>query len=184
MRVYVTPYAKGAVVTFYHQQHVDLFGLKCTNCHREENCNTCHDLQKTVAKKKSMQEVHAICAGCHEKDECGRCHADKERPGFSHASTGWPLSRYHDTLSCRACHPTGKPIARLNRDCVGCHAGFKQGKFRHAVTGVQLDETHAGLECSDCHVDLKFAKDPSCTGCHDDKRDFRKMPPGRKIKLK
>jgi len=180
-RVYVTPYEKGPMVTFYHKQHIDLFGLKCTNCHMQENCSYCHDLQKPEAKKKSMEQVHAICSNCHKKDECAKCHDKKERPSFSHATTGWPLNRYHIGLECRACHPTGKPIKKLENECIVCHGGWKQGKFRHAVTGIQLDETHAGLDCSDCHTKLKFSKGPTCANCHDDGRDYKKAPPGKKV---
>jgi len=181
-RVYVTPYAKGPVVTFYHQQHIDLFGLKCTNCHQQENCSYCHDWKRTDATKKTMEQVHAVCSNCHKTDGCAKCHDTKERPGFSHASTGWPLNGFHTVLACRACHPTGKPLRKLDPECTSCHTVWKQGRFRHAVTGIALDETHLGLECSDCHAKLKFAKAPTCVGCHDDGRDYHKTPPGSVVK--
>jgi hypothetical protein len=183
-RVYVTPYEKGPIVTFYHGQHLDLFGLRCTSCHMQENCSYCHDLKKPEAKKKTMEQVHAICSNCHKADACAKCHDQKERPRFSHASTGWPLTRYHSGLGCRACHPTGKPLRKLDRECVVCHDAWQQGKFRHAVTGIQLDETHAGLDCGDCHTQLRFSKGPTCANCHDDGRDYRKAPPGKKIQFK
>ncbi len=183
-RVYDTPYKAGPVVTFYHKEHVELFGLKCTSCHRHENCSYCHDLKKTVAQKKTMEQVHAICSECHEKDNCSTCHDTKERPAFSHSTTGWPLNRYHTELDCRACHPTGKPIGKLMRDCSTCHAGWKTENFRHAVTGVQLDEIHSGFECTDCHVNRKFTKPPVCTNCHDDGRTSKTNPPGKRVERK
>jgi hypothetical protein len=177
-RVYVTPYAKGPTVTFYHKQHIDLFGLRCVSCHREESCSNCHDL-KVPAPKKTMEQVHAVCSGCHKADSCAKCHDTVERPGFSHASTGWALNRFHQPLDCHACHPTGKPIAKLpSHECTSCHGGWKQGVFRHGATGLQLNKRHSKQECEDCHPNRKFDKPPNCTGCHDDKNAWRKEPPG------
>ena len=150
-RVYTTPYAQGPVVTFYHQQHVDLFGLKCVSCHKEEGCGSCHDLKKQDVPKKTMEQVHAVCSRCHSSDACAKCHDNAERPGFAHVSTGWPLNRFHATLDCHSCHPTGRPIAKLNRECTGCHAGWRPGTFRHAVTGLQLSKRHGKLDCEECH---------------------------------
>ncbi len=180
-RVYYTPYDRGPMVTFYHKEHIDLFGLRCVDCHQKENCVFCHDLQKPARLKKSQEEVHAICSGCHGTHKCSKCHDKKEKPAFSHADTGWPLSRFHRGADCRACHPTGKRISKLNKECIGCHAGWNQETFAHAVVGLQLDEIHIEIECADCHVDRKFENKPVCSGCHDDGRDPRKNPPGKKI---
>ena len=139
-KVYHTPYPQGPVVTFFHKEHVDLFGLKCVNCHKHENCSNCHDLQTTEKRKRTQAEVHAVCSDCHKTDECAKCHGSKQKPAFTHDKTGWPLNRFHKDLDCRACHPTGKKIARLNNQCVGCHGGWTQGNFAHAVTGLDLDE--------------------------------------------
>ncbi len=182
-RVYYTPYQAGPTVTFYHKEHIELFGLRCVDCHQKENCGFCHDLQKPAKLKKSMTEVHAICSSCHEQDKCAKCHDTVERPAFSHAQTGWSIGRFHAQLDCRACHPTGKRISRVNKDCNACHGGWNQGNFRHAVTGLQLDETHLGAECADCHANRRFQDPPTCTNCHDDGRDFRKTPPGKYIRL-
>jgi hypothetical protein len=185
-QVYTTPYAQGPIVTFYHKQHVDLFGLKCVSCHKEESCGTCHDLRKQqdASNKKTMEQVHAVCSKCHKADACSKCHDTKERPGFSHASTGWPLNRFHTSLDCHSCHPTGKPIARLNHECTNCHAAWKTGNFRHAVTGLQLSKRHAKTDCEECHAGRKFDKPPACAGCHDDGRDWRKDPPGVRLPSK
>jgi len=177
-RVYTTPYPDGPIVTFYHQEHVDLFGLKCVNCHHQENCGYCHDLNHPAAKKKTMVEVHAVCSTCHKADNCAKCHDKVERPTFSHAITGWPLGRYHQQLSCRACHPTGSPIQKLSIDCKQCHGGWNQDNFRHAAVGLALDGTHSGVDCDDCHPQRRFDKPPACANCHDDARSYLKMPPG------
>jgi hypothetical protein len=103
----------------------------------------------------------------------------KEKEAFVHASTGWPLNRFHEKLGCRSCHPTGKKIAQLNNDCTGCHLNWKPGAFKHAVVGLRLDETHVEMDCESCHIEKKFGTKPTCDTCHDDKRDFKKVPPGQ-----
>jgi hypothetical protein len=178
-KVYQTPHTPAPVVTFHHKDHVELYGIKCVGCHKQETCGSCHDLKKNAPRKtRTDVEVHAMCNDCHKDQKCDTCHSTKERPAFSHDVTGWPLSRAHTGLGCRACHPTGKPIAKLNRDCAGCHAGWNADNFRHAVTGLTLDETHASADCTDCHAGKRFAEKPTCTGCHDDKRTHKDKPPG------
>lgn len=179
-KVYTTPYKQGPIVTFHHDEHVDLFGLKCVDCHQKENCAYCHDVAKPAAARKSMKEVHAICSdNCHATDNCIKCHDTKEKPAFAHAQTGWPLNKYHQKLGCRSCHPTGKKIAALNNSCTSCHQGWKPGSFRHAVTGLVLDDTHVEMDCESCHIEKNFTVKPTCDACHDDARDARKNPPGQ-----
>ena len=180
-RVYQTPYEKGPVVTFYHKEHIELFGLRCVDCHQKENCSYCHDLKRPVAQKKTMEQVHGICSTCHQNAKCAKCHDTAERPEFSHASTGWSIGRFHTKLGCRACHPTGKRISKVNRECTSCHGGWNQDNFHHAITGLQLDENHASADCADCHENKHFQEKPTCAKCHDDKRDFKTVPPGRYV---
>lgn len=190
--VYHTAYEEGPVVTFHHNEHVNLFDIKCVNCHQQENCSNCHDLQKGVEKTgKTMEQVHAVCGDCHgdimcdkcqDKDKCKKCHDVKEKPAFSHASTGWPLNRFHKNLDCRSCHPTGRKIARLNNKCSFCHGGWNQDNFKHAVTGLVLSEIHMEAECSDCHADLRYDKPVSCANCHDEGDvDPKETPPGEYV---
>lgn len=177
-KVYDTPYKLGPIVTFQHKEHIDLFGFRCVDCHRREDCGYCHDLQRPAAVAKTQEQVHAVCNDCHAKDACAKCHDTKERPGFSHNKTGWPLNPYHNTLDCWACHPTGKRISKVSKMCVNCHAGWNQENFKHAVTGLKLDEVHAQMDCTACHVDRKFEADPVCSDCHDDGRTPTTKPPG------
>jgi hypothetical protein len=187
-RVYQTPYAKGPVVTFYHDQHVQLYGLRCANCHENEGCSRCHDLQlprnrsELATDLKRMEEVHAICNNCHKDDACSKCHGTEEKPPFSHALTGWGLDRFHKKLACHACHPTGKPIAKLDRKCVTCHSGWNPDNFKHAVTGLRLDETHAAIDCATCHDRTDFTQEPVCAECHDDGRSAHEHTPGTYVK--
>jgi len=180
-RIYQTPYAAGPVVTFYHQEHIELFGLRCVDCHQQESCSRCHDLERPVKVARTQEEIHATCNSCHAKDRCNKCHDTKERPAFTHAATGWELSRYHKGLECRACHPTGRRIGRLTMACAACHAGWNQENFSHAVTGLQLDETHAQLECTECHAGRHYNSPPNCASCHDDGRTPKSTPPGKTV---
>jgi len=177
-KVYRTPYSQGPIVTFFHKEHVELFGLKCVSCHKDESCSNCHDLKPVQKYQRTQAEVHAVCGDCHKTDECAKCHGSKEKPAFTHAKTGWPLNRFHGQLDCRACHPTGKQIGRLNNQCAACHAGWNQGNFRHVITGLDLDETHREVDCADCHADRKYNDPPTCAGCHDDNRSYKDAPPG------
>jgi hypothetical protein len=187
-RVYNTPYKQGPVVTFYHEQHVELYGLRCVNCHENESCSRCHDLDlpknraELATDLKKMEAVHAVCNNCHGDDRCAKCHDTKEKPPFSHALTGWGLDRFHEKLDCRACHPTNRPISKLDRRCSGCHSGWNAENFKHAVTGLRLDETHAAIECSICHDPDDFTREPVCTECHEDARTAHQETPGEYVR--
>ena len=181
-KLYRTHYDKGEKVTFYHNEHIDRFDLKCVDCHKRENCGYCHYLEKTIHIKKSEEEVHAICNDCHLNDKCNKCHDTQEKPPFNHNSTGWKLSKYHQYLECRNCHPTGKRITSMNGNCNSCHAGWSQDNFRHDVTGLHLDEIHQSFDCEDCHIDYKYHNKPLCDNCHDDNRKVKENPPGTYIK--
>jgi len=181
VKLYNTPYTKGQLVTFYHEEHIQLFGLACANCHQKENCGYCHDLQLASSKpKKSMEEVHAICNDCHIDDACSKCHGTKQKDGFKHAQTGWPLNRFHQKLGCRSCHPTGREISKLNNECSNCHGGWNQDNFEHLVTGLQLSETHLEFECENCHLDGQYDQPPDCSTCHDE-IDYTDTPPGEYV---
>ncbi len=181
-KVYETPYKSAPIVTFQHKEHIDLFGFRCVDCHEKESCGNCHDIQQISRVKKTQEQVHAVCNDCHKTDACIKCHDTKERPGFSHNKTGWPLNAYHQRLDCWACHPTGKKISKLSSMCVTCHAGWNQENFKHSVTGLLLDEVHSEMDCSDCHVDHKYDADPKCDDCHDDGRTAKSAPPGMRSK--
>lgn len=192
--VFETNYQKGKLVTFYHDQHVNLFGADCVSCHKQENCTKCHSTSKTINNQialakmpikvsKSKEENHKQCFSCHENDECSSCHKDKEMTPFNHKiSTGWALGKFHEKLECEKCHGSKGTFTKLSNSCVSCHKDFTAGSFNHAKTGLKLDEIHAELDCGDCHTDNNFSKAPDCSGCHDDK-SFPKDKPGSIIKI-
>jgi len=183
-KVYFTSYSRKPVVTFFHQEHTELFNLRCVDCHAKENCSGCHDIEKPVRAAKTEAEVHAVCSGCHANDQCETCHDSREKPAFAHASTGWPLNQYHARLECRGCHPTGKRITRLKAECIACHGSWNAQNFSHAVTGLQLDDIHAEADCTDCHLERRYEAKPDCSTCHDDGRTSDQAPPGVYIKTR
>lgn len=174
--VYQTEYDENPVVTFYHNSHTNMYGLKCTDCHTEESCGRCHDTMKRT--RDEDLEAHDNCINCHQQevdDDCGKCHDVKEKKAFSHKDVGWELNRYHISLDCNQCHKSGK-FTRLSKKCTSCHKNWQDGKINHRVTGVALDEMHADLECSDCHTDMDFAVKPFCNDCHENYSYPSKVP--------
>ena len=178
-----TPKASGKIVTFYHSQHLDLFGLECQNCHSHESCLKCHNQNKTTAvKTKSTEQKHTICSNCHDtKANCVSCHANVVKEGFNHKElTGFDNSKFHSKLSCNRCHVNKGVFKGLTGDCINCHGKWSHENFQHKVTGLILDEAHLTLECKDCHQEKNYSK-PICNNCHEDK-SFPKNLPGKLIK--
>lgn len=185
---YQTNSDKGKLVTFYHDDHTKSFGLSCTNCHKQESCTKCHDVNrnndnktKSVVTKKSFDEQHKNCISCHREDKCGSCHSNTKLEPFDHAKkTGWALNKFHANLSCVKCHGSKIPYSKLDNKCVSCHKEWNSENFKHSVTGLQLNETHAELSCGDCHLEKNFAVKPTCDGCHEN-YSYPKQKPGKMI---
>lgn len=191
--VYETLDRKGKYVTFYHDEHLNLFGATCINCHQQENCTQCHDKGKaTLTQKfynapikihKTADQHHKPCFSCHSDDKCTVCHSNKPEGPFNHAErTGWALNRFHESLSCTKCHGTSYKFAKLDNKCESCHKNFAAGKFDHSVTGLKLDENHKDADCTDCHKEKNFSATPTCTNCHDDK-SYPKNKPGKEVRV-
>jgi hypothetical protein len=166
--VFDTDEDEGPLVTFYHDDHHDRFGIGCAQCHANERCSRCHDRTQNLPKVK--EDPHDQCFLCHEQaidDDCGKCHDHQERPRFDHLAKGWELNRFHKELRCDSCHKKNEK-AKLSKQCLDCHEGWKNGRFDHSVTGLLLDEEHEDLDCSDCHQNQRFDGKTSCDECHDD----------------
>ena len=183
-KLYETDFDDGKFVTFYHNDHVRMYGLVCGDCHQNETCASCHDVSgKTVRPEK---EPHDDCFSCHDTDideNCGKCHGDAEKPPFDHAiSTGWALKSYHQSLRCKACHGDKGTFTKRSRRCSACHKSWDEATFDHKVTGLELDENHLEFECESCHADENFLEKPVCNACHDEDISYPAFEPGYKIK--
>lgn len=161
-------------VIFRHREHIHAYGFACADCHKEDNCNRCHENGKQhVQQVRTLDEHHRPCSECHDvdtKDRCNRCHFgvnDPAPPPFDHARTGWPLNRYHAERTCRACHEK-TPFSARPRECIVCHGSWSKETFAHAVTGQILDDNHASLDCADCHLERRYDQPPACSSCHDE----------------
>ncbi len=177
-RIYPTPgLPDGVMVTFQHKEHVDLFGKRCVDCHRKENCSRCHD---TVAPPKHIrQNTHEDCVGCHDvAADCTKCHMNGELPPFDHARRSkFALKPYHQGLACQKCHKDNGIFTGNKTDCASCHAAdWFPSSFDHAKTGLTLNEAHKDTDCLGCHPN-GLGKEPDCSVCHDDKK-FPKDVPG------
>jgi hypothetical protein len=185
--IWETNYDKGKIVTFFHDEHVQLFKLTCSDCHSGDNCIKCHDSKmpkdssKTIKINKSTEEHHKPCSNCHYMSNCKKCHNENEMMPFNHGrASGWNLKSYHSKLACSNCHGKDIPYKKLDNNCISCHKNFTPGNFNHKVTGLILSENHRELECNNCHINGNFAKTPVCSECHDDKSYPANSPGGKK----
>lgn len=190
--VYETEYDKGKLVTFFHNDHTNLFGINCTSCHENENCIRCHDVEKNnygdngfyespIKVKYSETERHKRCFSCHQNDNCSNCHKNGEMKPFNHGTrAGWPLKQYHQNLQCESCHLKSMTSTGLDSKCGSCHEGWNPETFNHKIVGLVLDENHIDNECEDCHTENDFSKAPTCDNCHDNK-NYPKDKPGKVI---
>ena len=179
-----TGYDQGRFVTFYHNEHVDLFGIECSQCHSSEGCIRCHQKNKSAsAQPIAAKSGHEICESCHNVTErCDRCHGGEAKPGFNHQRrSGWPLRAFHESLECNRCHTRKNVFTGLSGACTSCHSAWTTENFRHAVTGLVLDPNHAELTCDVCHTDDRFVAAPSCQGCHE-QFNYPKQSPGKRVK--
>ena len=178
---YQTNYPKAPIVTFHHTDHVDLFGLKCTDCHKGDSCCRCHDVDKPKEEECTVEHVETCCK-CHVEKNCDFCHSTKEKPPFNHdTSTGFALGHYHQNIDCNKCHSSVSNFVTPSTNCSDCHIHWEVGVFDHSVTGLVLDENHIEEDCEVCHLDRDFRVDPTCDECHDD-ISYPDNLPGDKVK--
>lgn len=174
------------------QHNAGVFPL--TGAHLATPCIACHRKED----RWSFRQIGSACSDCHtdihkpaisEKyypaSSCQSCH----NPGvwsdvkFDHASTGWPLSGPHATVSCRTCHfkqdADGKTVQRfagLGPNCSGCHFDKHYGQFDvngatdclqchdpgywkivafdHNKTAFKLEGGHQNVPCGKCHKNI------------------------------
>lgn len=183
-RVYQTAaMEEGTLVTFHHKEHVELFGHRCVDCHKKENCSRCHDT--LTPAKHEREDPHEDCTKCHDvSDNCGACHMKSETQGFDHGRrSSFMLKAYHQEVSCQKCHKKAGAFKGLNKECQSCHpASWFPAAFDHAKTGLVLDSDHADTACNGCHP-VGLGNSSSCSSCHDDNRKYPEKSPGKGKKV-
>lgn len=163
------------VVTFHHQDHTELFGLSCIDCHDGASCSECHG--PTPDTPKANHE--ALCLKCHGDQSCTFCHDIAPRGRFEHTrSTGWNLGIQHSDLACTKCHGQTKTFKEPISDaCKACHRGGPSRSFDHAITGVPMFGSHAYFQCTQCHHSTSGDQPGTCEQCHTD-RSYPDSVPG------
>jgi len=177
-------YEEGSKVFFQHKEHSEVFGVRCSECHKNENCSRCHE-EAQPAHKRERQDPHEECAKCHAAEEaCGKCHLQQEPPPFDHTTrAGFELKPYHGAVACQKCHAynDGKMATQASRECAACHKpDWHPEGFDHGKTGLQLDDTHKEAECKDCHVE-GMGHPARCNACHEDDWKYPAKTPGKKL---
>jgi c(7)-type cytochrome triheme protein len=187
-------YAKGPVVTFFHDEHADVFNLKCANCHREEGCGRCHEeVGKTHAPPpRTEEEVHRICVECHGDDDCDKCHSVKEMKPSS--GSGGSLQLASERLSEPILFPQGPgspaPVVfrhdthgEYGLNCSNCHPWlYMMTREKAAPSRVHTAEASERHECSECHDgETAFDIQIDCKLCHRDPRAQPRPPAARAL---
>jgi hypothetical protein len=180
-KVWHSTYGGGTVVTLFHKNHTEKYGIDCAACHHAEGCGSCHakDKETTTEIRHTEEALHGICNTCHEEMSCNQCHLKSEAVAFSHDRTGWPLKSYHQ-LSCRRCHGNPYHFNKPSKECNACHMGWAVGSFNHSHTGFTLNESHNEVACEECHVNRVYSVPPTCNSCHDDDITYPSSLPGKK----
>jgi len=165
--VYTTDYPKAPVVTFHHVDHVELFGLECSDCHKGDSCSRCHDADKSKDNVHQVKHVETCC-NCHLEKNCNFCHSNTEKPPFNHDhSTDFVLGEYHNKIDCNKCHRSVNNFVTPSTNCDDCHTQWDVDSFNHEVTGLILNEYHEEEDCEVCHINHNFKAVPTCDFCHD-----------------
>jgi hypothetical protein len=181
-KIWNSTYDGGTIVTFFHRNHSELYGIDCATCHHAEGCGSCHRKGTTTQQVRHSEEaLHAICNSCHAEMSCQQCHAKTEAQPFSHDRTGWKLGKYHGKAACRSCHGDPHHFERPSRVCNDCHAHWTPATFEHARTGLELSENHRENDCASCHAQRLFDATPTCAACHDSDVSFPAKQPGQYV---
>ncbi len=132
VKIYKTRFtpAVGTNAIFRHKEHVEKYGLKCVNCHRHDNCSSCHNSKAEATGShllkpgRTWRDTHGPCVGCHENDRCKTCHYDDNAappPPFTHAMTRMILDKDHASLKCSQCHVLIKAKTQVTCGDSSCH---------------------------------------------------------------
>lgn len=185
----VTSYTHLRFPEFFGGQHI---AVTCEKCHRPAL-----GARPTAARVEvlnvAFKNLATACASCHADVHLGQvgmacetCHgvegAKFSLVGFSHQTTGFPLTGGHRTIACAACHksetgafPAGTGTAvRLKGvavQCRACHKDVHLGQFSdrcescHSTDRFKLPKyTHANAKLRDFFVGRHATA--TCQACH------------------
>lgn len=200
----------------FHFKH-DTTKFPLQGSHEKLACGSCHPNQQ-------WKNLSVECRACHLINDihngrfgtkCDKCHnaslpptsaqstASTQKSGsgwrptnFDHATTRYPLTDKHRSVSCLACHDKSLPATNdpketktiaipcstchqkndehrgtFGQKCENCHspAGWKQATFDHNKTKFQLQGNHQQVACIKCHTGSSpnsKIADSSCEACH------------------
>ncbi|MBU1698770.1 MAG: cytochrome c family protein [Candidatus Eisenbacteria bacterium] len=150
-------FAEGPVVRFPHAEHVESFGFECVDCHQNESCDQCHDLQRSSSGRDPKKAAHADCKACHEDDKCSKCHTshDSAEPLFNHEAHAEMTER---GVGCKICHHDVEE--NDIQACSACHTSVEKGAHMGQPS---LQGAYHRL-CLGCH--REWDHETRCTACH------------------
>ena len=169
--------------------------LACQACHRTSNFK--------------IPISHGRCADCHRNDphrgqfarraDAGECAACHNVEGFKpstftaalHATTSFPLTEKHFTVSCSKCHEPRGPETQfkfVNGACSVCHSDVHKGQFLGAPYQNKCESCHTvkGFSPSTFtlarHMKISFPLTGAhaaylCVECHKSRSDVYPPPP-------
>ena len=176
-------------------------GFPLTGQHVSVSCSSCHS--------SGYNNTSPDCYSCHQNNynnakdpnhlaqnyphDCSQCHSTNGWDGakFDHATTGFPLTGQHVSVSCNSCHSSGytntpadcyschqtdynntkdpnHAAQNFAHDCSQCHStsGWDGASFDHATTGFALTGGHASVSCQSCHSTGYTNTSTDCYSCH------------------
>ncbi|MEW5829005.1 MAG: cytochrome c3 family protein [Chloroflexota bacterium] len=173
-----------------HAQRSDGQDFTCADCHADDitvfeagACEDCHRQMDPVYTQTHLLWVGTGCLACHDG-------LDTYGSGFSHITTGYPLTGKHNEALCSACHLDARTSndlkntprecsachlkddahqSRFGQDCGQCHSpdGWTPATFDHDLSAFKLEGEHREVRCEECHVNDIYKGTPqACVDCH------------------
>jgi hypothetical protein len=167
----------------------------CSDCHTNStnynvfSCTICHEHNQTDTDN----DHRSVQGYVYSSSACFSCHPKGTANGsFNHATSVFPLTGAHSTITCVSCHVNGyagTPTScischqanynsttnpshtslSLSTDCSTCHttnAGWKPAQFPIHSNYFALTGVHTTLSCTTCHNGNYTNTPQNCIGCH------------------
>ncbi len=166
--------------------------VTCVSCHATvyagtpTDCYSCHQAayQGVVDPNHVTNNFDHNCLTCHNNTAW-------TPSTFNHATTAFPLTGAHTTVTCVSCHASGYTgtstacyschqsnftsstnpnhvLAGFSQDCTGCHTttAWTPSSFSHSSTGYTLTGAHTTVTCISCHATAYAGTPTDCYSCH------------------